>query len=277
MAGPTDGAPPAIRGETTMIRISRRQALAFAATGLAGLGLAPLRPRAGWAQAGEGDAYPSADGDIVVHPVEHASLVLTVPGMVIYVDPVGGAEAYAGLPPADLILVTHEHGDHFDAGTLGALAGEARLLTNPAVHGMLPAELQARATAIANGESTTADAVEIVAIPAYNTTPDRLQYHPQGRDNGYVLTIGGTRVYVAGDTEDIPEMRALSGIDLAFVPMNLPYTMDVAQAADAVAAFAPGAVYPYHYGESSTAEFAALIGQSGAATEVVLRDWYPGA
>ena len=136
-----------------------------------------------------GDSYPVEGGTVVIHPVEHASFVMTAPGLVIYADPVGGAAAYAGLPPPALILITHEHQDHFDPDTLAGLAGEnARLLTNPAVHGMLPADLQARATAIANGESTTADAITIDAIPAYNTTPDRLQYHPQGRDNGYVLT-----------------------------------------------------------------------------------------
>jgi L-ascorbate metabolism protein UlaG (beta-lactamase superfamily) len=262
-----------------MISISRRRTLALGAAGLAGSALPSLLPRAALAQpAMEGDTYPSEGGAIVVHPVEHASLVMAVPGMVIYADPVGGADAYAGLPPPDLILVTHEHQDHFDPETLSALAGDAtRLLTNPAVHAMLPAELQARATAIGNGEATTADAVEILAIPAYNTTPDRLQYHPQGRDNGYVLTIGGTRVYIAGDTEDTPEMRALTGVDVAFLPMILPYTMDVAQAADAVAAFEPGVAYPYHYGESNTTEFARLVQESGTQTEVVLRDWYPGA
>ena len=202
--------------------------------------------------------------------------MLTLPGMVIYVDPVGGPEPYAALPPPGLILVTHEHGDHFDAPTLTALTGETtRILANPAVHGMLPAELQTKATAIANGESTTANEVAIDAIPAYNTTPDRVQYHPQGRDNGYVLTIGSQRVYVAGDTEDIPEMRALTGIAIAFVPMNLPYTMTVEQAASGVAAFAPARVYPYHYGESDIQAFARLVGESGAGTEVLLRDWYP--
>ena len=175
---------------------------------------------------------------------------MTLPGMVIYNDPVGGAAMYEGLPPPGLILVTHEHADHFDPPTLAGLVGEnTRLLTNPSVHDKLPADLKARATAIANGESTTANAVTIEAIPAYNITADRMQYHPVGRDNGYVLTIGGKRVYIAGDTEDVPEMRALEAIDVAFVPMNLPYTMSVEQAAPAVAAFAPAFVYPYHYGE----------------------------
>jgi L-ascorbate metabolism protein UlaG (beta-lactamase superfamily) len=251
--------------------ISRRSTLLLGASALAGLA---MKPRTGKAQSA--DTYAVEGGELAIHPVEHASLVMTLPGMVIYVDPVGGAEPYAPLPPPALILVTHEHGDHFDAPTLTALTGETtRLLTNPAVHGMLPAELQAKATAIANGESTTANAVAIDAIPAYNTTPDRLQYHPQGRDNGYVLTIGDTRVYVAGDTEDIPEMRALTDIAIAFVPMNLPYTMTVEQAASGVAAFAPARVYPYHYGESDVATFARLVGDAGAATEVLLRDWYP--
>jgi L-ascorbate metabolism protein UlaG (beta-lactamase superfamily) len=261
------------------MKITRRRTLALGATALAGIGLGAPRPRAARAQDGamEGDSYEVEGGAIVVHPVEHASLVMTVPGMVIYADPVGGAEAYAGLPPPGLILITHEHGDHFDAPTLAGIVGaNTRLLTNPAVHGMLPADLQAKATAIANGESTTANEVTIDAIPAFNTTADRLQYHPQGRDNGYVLTIGGRRVYIAGDTEDIPEMRALEGIGIAFVPMNLPYTMDVQQAAGGVAAFVPALVYPYHYGESDVAEFARLLGEAGAATEVVQRDWYPG-
>jgi L-ascorbate metabolism protein UlaG (beta-lactamase superfamily) len=225
-----------------------------------------------------GDSYPTTAGDIVIYPVEHASLVMTTPGFAIYVDPVGGADLYAGLPPAGLILVTHEHSDHFDVPTLTALAGgNARLLTNPAVHGMLPAELQGRATAIANGESTTANDVAIDAIPAYNTTSDRLQYHPQGRDNGYVLTIGESRIYIAGDTEDIPEMRALEGINIALQPMNLPYTMSVEQAADAVAAFVPARVYPYHFRGSDIDAFARVVGESGAATEVLRRDWYQDA
>ena len=257
------------------MRYTRRNTIALGAGGLAVLGLGSGAARA---QALAGDSYDTDGGAVVIHPVEHASFVMATPALVIYNDPVGGAEAYAGLPPAGLILITHEHGDHFDAPTLAGLVGEnTRLLTNPAVHGMLPAELQAKATAIGNGESTTANDIAIDAIPAYNTTADRLQYHPQGRDNGYVLTIGGTRFYIAGDTEDIPEMRALEGIDVAFLPMNLPYTMDVEQAASAVGAFAPGRVYPYHYGESDIDAFVRLVGESGAATEVVRHDWYAGS
>ena len=254
--------------------MTRRQTIVLGAGALGGLAAG-----AGRAQEATmaGDGYPVDGGEVVIHPVEHASFVMTLPGMVIYNDPVGGAEKYQGLPPPGLILVTHEHGDHFDVPTLAAIVGEnTRLLTNPAVHGMLPADLQARATAIGNGESTTANTVEIAAIPAYNLTPDRLQYHPQGRDNGYVLTIGGRRLYIAGDTEDIPEMRALEGIDVAFVPMNLPYTMSIEQAADGVAAFAPAVVYPYHYGESDVDAFTRLLADAGAPTRVARGAWYPG-
>ena len=257
------------------MRSTRRQTIVLAGGALAAAAFSG-RGRAQTATAG--DSYESAVGEIVIHPVEHASMVMLTPSLVIYADPVGGAAPYEGLPPAGLILVTHQHPDHFDVPTLTALAGAStRLLTNPAVYDKLPAELQAKATAIANGESTTAGEIAIEAVPAYNVTPDRLQYHPKGRDNGYVLMVGGTRVYVAGDTEDTPEMRALTDIDIAFLPMNLPYTMTVEQAADGVAAFAPGVVYPYHYGESDVATFERLVGEKAPETEVLLRDWYPNA
>jgi L-ascorbate metabolism protein UlaG (beta-lactamase superfamily) len=253
---------------------SRRAALA---AGTATIAIAALGAARGFAQeaALEGDSYPVEGGAVVIHPVEHASLVMALPGMVVHVDPVGGAERYAGLPAPSLILVTHEHPDHFDVPTLTALAaGGAPLLTSPSVHDKLPAGLQAQATAIANGEGTTASGVPIAAVPAYNTTPDRLQYHPKGRDNGYVLEVGGKRFYIAGDTEDTPEMRALTGIEVAFLPMNLPYTMSIEQAASAVAAFEPGFVYPYHYKGSDPAAFAKLVADGGGRTKVVLRDWY---
>lgn len=255
------------------MRLTRRDTLGLSASALAGLGFSLLLPRFAHAQAG--DAYPTDAGELAVHPIEHASLVLAAPGAVIYADPVGAASAYAHLPPPDLILVTHEHGDHYNAETLAALAGpNTHIITNPAVLAMLPGDLADRAQALANGESASHGDIGIDAIPAYNTTADRLNFHPQGRDNGYVLSIGGRRVYIAGDTEDIPEMRALESIFLAFVPMNLPFTMDVDQAASGVAAFAPDYVYPYHYGESDIDRFEALMAESGAATEVVRRNWY---
>lgn len=261
------------------MRYSRRHTLILGAASFAAAGLADF-PLAASAQttAMGGDTYPTDSGEITVHPVSHASLVMTTPGMVIYVDPVGGAEAYAGLPAPELILVTHEHSDHYDPETLAALMGEnTRLITNPAVYDMLPEALKSRATAIANGESTTVNDIAIDAIPAYNTTEDRLRYHPQGRDNGYVLSLDGRRVYVAGDTEDTPEMHALENIDIAFVPMNLPYTMTVEQAAAGVAAFAPATVYPYHYNDSDIDAFAAMVGEQAPDTQVVRGDWYPDA
>lgn len=257
------------------MQFTRRSTLKLGLAGAAGLGLVTIRPYAALAQAREGDTYEVEGGEIGIYPVAHASFVMTVPGMVIYVDPVGGEAAYDGHPAPDLILITHEHGDHYDAPTLTALAGEqTRLVTNPAVHGMLPEELKAKATAIGNGESHSEGDLRIEAIPAYNTTQDRLQYHPQGRDNGYVLTVAGRRVYIAGDTEDIPEMRALSDIHIAFVPMNLPYTMDVDQASSAVAEFKPEYVYPYHYRGSDVDAFAAKVAEAGGETQVVMGAWY---
>ena len=257
------------------MQFSRRDTLQLAgAAGLAGLGATVFMPFTARAQ-GQGDSYKTDSGEIVVSPVSHASFVMSVPGLVIYADPVGGKALYDGQPAAGLVLITHEHQDHFDPETLAALVGaDTKLLVNPAVMEMLPAELKEKAAAIANGGRTTVGTVEIEAIPAYNTTEDRKKYHPQGRDNGYVLTVDGRRVYIAGDTEDIPEMRALKDIDIAFVPMNLPFTMDIDQASSAVAEFKPAVVYPYHYKGQDPEAFAAKVAESAAEVKVVQGKWY---
>ncbi|MEX0859653.1 MAG: MBL fold metallo-hydrolase [Cucumibacter sp.] len=228
---------------------SRREAIRMGAAALAGAGVASaLAAIAQETTMVEGDRVTTGAGDLIVQPVNHASLVLGLGDIVIYADPVGDPTLYAGLPAPTLILVTHEHGDHFNVATLAAIFDtETRLVANPRVFDMLPAELQARAAALANGQSATEAGVPIEATPAYNNSPERLQYHPQGRDNGYILSLGDRRIYIAGDTEDTPEMRALTNIALAFLPMNLPYTMSVEQAASVVIEFAPGIVYPYHY------------------------------
>ena len=193
------------------MQFTRRDTLQLGVTGLAGFGATTFMPFTARAQ-GKGDSYKTESGEILVSPVSHASFVMSVPGLVIYNDPVGGKALYEGQPAAGLVLITHEHQDHFEPDTLAAIVGaDTKLVVNPSVMEKLPADLKAKATAIGNGENTTVGSVTIEAIPAYNTTEDRKKYHPQGRDNGYVLTIDGSRVYIAGDTEDIPEMRALNG------------------------------------------------------------------
>ena len=254
------------------MRRTRRDAMKLGAGALAGAGLIGVMP---WrARAEGGDLYASDSGEIGIHPVSHASFVITAPGVTLYVDPVGDASLYEGMPAPDAILITHEHGDHYQPDTLTALPGEAPLLVNPAVSEMLPEGLAARATVLANGESGEIAGVPVEAIPAYNTTEDRLQFHPEGRDNGYILSLDGMTIYIAGDTEDIPEMRALSGIDIAFVPMNLPYTMDVTQAASAVAEFKPRVVYPYHYRGADLDEFERKLSEASDASKVVRGPWY---
>lgn len=226
-----------------------------------------------WAQetALDGDTVATADGDIVIHPVDHASLLLGFGAEVIYVDPVGGAGRYEGLPAATAILVTHGHGDHFDVPTLEAIAGAAPILTSQEVFDKLPEGLKANATAIANGGEGSLNGIAIRAIAAHNVTEDRMRYHPVGVGNGYVISFSDKLVYVAGDTEPTEDMLALTGIEVAFLPMNLPYTMTPEQAAEAVNTFKPRIVYPYHYGESDLSVFETTV---GADTEVRLRNWY---
>ena len=249
--------------------VKRRDVVAgMAVLPLMGTTFGPLRAQESVLQ---GDAIATADGDITVHPVDHASLVLRYGGAVIYVDPVGGAARYEGLPAPTAILITHEHGDHYDAPTLEAIAGDAPLIVNPAVYDMLPETLKANATAMANGDAGEVVGLPIKAVPAHNTTADRMQYHPEGRDNGYVLTLGDKQVYIAGDTEPTEEMLALTDIAVAFLPMNLPYTMTPDQAVEAINTFKPAVVYPYHYGDSDLSPLETV----GDHTEIRLREWYP--
>ena len=220
----------------------------------------------------DGDAIATADGDIVVHPVDHASLVLGFGGEAIYLDPVGGTVRYEGLPPPTAILITHGHGDHFDVPTLEAIAGSAPILTSQEVFDKLPEALKANARAIANGGEDSLNGIAVRAIAAHNITADRMRYHPVGVGNGYVLTLGDKRVYVAGDTEPTEDMLGLTDIEVAFLPMNLPYTMTPEQAAEAINIFKPRIVYPYHYGESDLSVLETTVGPD---TEIRLRQWYP--
>ncbi len=231
-----------------------------------------------------GDQVSTDKGPLVIHPIRHATFVMRWNGKTIYADPVGGAKPFAGLPTPDLLLVTHIHGDHFDPKTLDAVvpAGQKPVLIVPkSVDEKIPDSLRAKATVkiMANGDKADVEGISIEAVPAYNTTAGKESFHPKGRDNGYVLTLGGKKVYIAGDTEDIPEMRALKGIDIAFLPMNLPYTMSVAKAADAIRAFKPKIVYPYHYRsgdgtKADTEELKRLVG-ADSGVEIRARDWYP--
>lgn len=239
------------------------------------LGLGLLLPAALAAQnkAPAFDTVASQSGDIKIYPINHATLALVWQGKTVYVDPVGGAPAFQGLPAPDLILITHIHGDHFSVPTLVAVAGaKAKLVAPPSVVAQLPPNLASRATTMTNGQSQEFQDIGVEAVPAYNLTPARLSNHPKGRDNGYVLTMGGKRFYLSGDTEDIPEMLALKNIDVAFVCMNSP-TMDVEQAARAVRAFKPKIVFPYHYRGSDLEKFKALVG-ADSGVEVRIRDWY---
>lgn len=218
-----------------------------------------------------GSTVPTGNGDLVIHPVSHASFVMEWDGQTLYVDPVGGVGAYDGLQRPDLILVTDIHGDHLDIPTLSGLAANAILIAPAAVVSQLPPALQNKAITLVNGNNVDRLGINVEAVPMYNLTDERLQYHEKGRGNGYVATFAGTRVYISGDTEDIPEMRALENIDVAFVCFNLPYTMTEGQAADAVNAFRPAIVYPYHYRGSDLALFTSMIDDG---IEVRQGAWY---
>ena len=229
-----------------------------------------------------GDRIPTDNGVLVIHPVNHATLVMQWGDKTVYVDPVGGGKPFAGLPRPDFVLVTHMHFDHFDPKTLEAVvpaSGKTVIVAPKTVAEKMPESLRGMVRILTNGERTELQGIAVEAVPAYNTTPGHEKFHPKGRDNGYVLRMGGKRVYVAGDTEDTPEMRALKDIDVAFLPMNLPYTMSVEMAADAIRQFKPKVVYPYHYRshDGTKADFDKLRKLVGpdSGVEIRVREWYP--
>ncbi|WP_347159327.1 MBL fold metallo-hydrolase [Pontibacter chitinilyticus] len=225
------------------------------------------------------DQIQTKEGMLTVQPIQHASLVLSWNDKTIYVDPVGGAEPYAGLKAPDMILITDIHQDHLDPQTLDALDTKGATLVVPqAVADKLPAKYKSQAVILANGKSTTQLGIPIKAEPMYNLPESADAMHTKGRGNGYILEMGGKRVYIAGDTEGTPEMRALKNIDVAFIPMNLPYTMDIDQAASAVLDFKPKVVYPYHYrgkdGLSDVESFKKLVNAKNKSIDVRLLTWY---
>ncbi len=206
----------------------------------------------------ETDHIPTTKGDVTITFIGHGSVMFELDGQVIHVDPYGRLADYAKLPKADLILVTHDHADHLDAAAIRQIR-----TTNTAV--VLPAYCAARiggAKAIQADETRTERGIGIEAIPAYNLVnkrPDGQPFHPKGAGVGYILTFGDKRVYVAGDTENTAEMKALTDIDVAFLPMNLPYTMSPEMVADAARAFKPKILYPYHFGDTDPARLRVLL------------------
>jgi L-ascorbate metabolism protein UlaG (beta-lactamase superfamily) len=225
------------------------------------------------------DTEPTKMGPLSIQPIQHASLILTVQGITIYSDP-SGADNFKGLTPPDIILITDIHGDHFDIKTIDAIKKENTLLIVPqVVADKLPDADKAHLVVLKNGGQTTQSGISISAIPMYNLPESPTAMHTKGRGNGYVLGIGGKLIYISGDTQGIPEMRSLKNIDIAFICMNLPYTMDVKEAADAVLEFKPKIVYPYHYrgkdGLSDVNAFKSLVEAGNKNIEVRLRNWYP--
>ncbi|RIJ41623.1 MBL fold metallo-hydrolase [Pontibacter oryzae] len=225
------------------------------------------------------DTIATKQGPLVLQPITHGTLALSFNGQTIYVDPTGGAEAFQGLAAPNLILITDIHGDHLDPKTLDALPTTGVTMVVPqAVADKLPEKYKSQLKVLKNGESVTMIGINIKAIPMYNLPESADARHTKGRGNGYVLEMGGKRVYLSGDTEGIPEMRKLKNIDVAFVSMNLPYTMDVDQAADAVLDFKPKVIYPYHYrgqnGLSDVASFKQQVNAKNKKIDVRLRDWY---
>ena len=204
--------------------------------------------------------------------IKHSSIQINYNGLEIEVDPVGKGMKpetdYSKFPKADIILVTHEHHDHFDPDAIAQLTKTStKIYLNPAVHKMLGS-----GKALKNGDKVkVANDITIEAVPAYNTTPGREQFHPKGRDNGYILTLDGMRIYIAGDTEDIPEMANVKDIDIAFLPCNQPYTMTIEQAANAAKIIKPKVLFPYHYNATPVNKLFPLLAKEGI--KVLIRNY----
>lgn len=225
----------------------------------------------GWQGAGkavtteEVDVFQTPrDTQVCIHCIKHGSLSINIADKWIYIDPVTDkippTTDYTTMPKADYILITHEHADHLDAKAIAQLTKEeTELIVNPRSRDMLDCEC----SVMKNGDSRKIGAWALNAVPAYNISPDKQQFHPKGRDNGYILDIEGLRIYIAGDTEPIPEMAAIKDIDIALLPCNLPFTMTPEQLAAAAKVIRPKVLFPYHYGQTDIQQVVRLLNGSG--------------
>lgn len=216
----------------------------------------------------ETDLIPTSAGDLAITFIGHGSLMMIFHGKTIHIDPYSSVADYSSLPKADIVFLTHEHSDHLDKDALAKLRTDRTII----VLTEICATQMEGGIVMRNGETQTIDGLKVEAVAAYNilhTRPNGEAFHPQGNGNGYILNFGDTRVYVAGDTENTPEMKALQNIALAFLPMNLPYTMTPEMVAEAVRAFRPRILYPYHFGKTDTSKIVNLL--KGEDIEIRIR------
>jgi L-ascorbate metabolism protein UlaG (beta-lactamase superfamily) len=216
----------------------------------------------------ETDVIPTSAGDLAITFIGHGSLMMTFNGKTIHVDPFSSVADYASLPKADIVFLTHEHSDHLDKDALAKLCTDRTVIV---MTGICASQIE-NGIVMRNGETHIIDGLKVEAIAAYNLVhkrPNGEAFHPKGNGNGYILNFGDTRVYVAGDTENTPEMKGLQNIAVAFLPMNLPYTMTPEMVADAVRAFRPQILYPYHFGKTELSKIVELL--NGEDIEVRLR------
>lgn len=219
------------------------------------------------------------EDQIKIIPISHSTLIIEYENEVIYVDPVGDENTFKDQKSPTLVLITDIHSDHLSIETLlNTVKPETKIISPNAVVKKIDRTIERKIISLNNNESTVISKIKVEAIPMYHLREEAKAFHPKGRGNGYVLTLGKKRIYISGDTEDIPEMRTLKDIDIAFVCMNLPWTMSVEKAADAVLDFQPKEVYPYHYkgtnGISDIKQFKALIHKENNTIKVHLKDWY---
>ncbi len=217
---------------------------------------------------------------ISVTPISHASGVLRWGDKIIYSDPVGGPALFEKMRAPDVVFVTHLHQDHFDAETLSAVVREKTTLIVPKlVANELPEGIKGEIVTLSNGESVIRHGFKFKAVSMYNIPETEDSFHAKGTGNGYIIEKNKARVYFAGDTSATPEMKALKDIDIAFIPMNLPFTMTIEQAAEAVLVFKPKTIYPYHYrgrnGLSDVAKFKKIVDDADKGVEVIQLNWYP--
>ncbi len=218
----------------------------------------------------EEDIIKTSAGDLKIAFVGHGTLMFTFGGKVIHIDPVSREANYNKMPKADLIMITHEHGDHLDPKAIKIIRKEdTEIVLTEICAGDIKGSIVMK-----NGDVKTVGGLKIEAVPAYNIVHERQSgrpFHPRGDGNGYIITFGDKRVYVAADTENTPEMKKLKDIDVVFLPMNLPYTMTPEMAADAAKAFRPKILYPYHFGNTDTSELVKLL-EGEKDIEVRIRD-----